>query len=213
MPRKTSQGLTKKIYDEIKKRIIDHDFRPGMHLKESWLAELLKTSRTPVREALRQMETDGLVIKEPNKGFSVGQMSIEEIYEVCVVREKLEGHAAKLAAQKISDKEMRALNKIYETYKRFSQKEVSISILNKSDDQLHQLILQSCGNQTIQRILQSLRDKIWQIRRRAPPPRLQKSVREHLRIIETIKNRDGCGAEKAMIGHLRAMKEDFHKQW
>jgi DNA-binding GntR family transcriptional regulator len=213
MRRKTPQGLTKKIYVEIKKRIISDDFQPGMHLKEVWLAELLESSRTPIREALRQLETDGLVIKEPNKGFSVGQMSIEEFYEICVVREKLEGHAAKLAAQRISEKEARALDKIYEAYKRFSQKEVSITILNKFDNQLHQLILQFCGNQTIQRILQGLRDKIRQIRRRAPPPRLQKSVREHLRIIETIKKRDGDGAEKAMIAHLRAMKEDFHKQW
>lgn len=213
MPRKTSQGLTKKIYDEIKKRIVNHDLLPGMHLKEAWLADLLNSSRTPVREALRQLETDDLVIKEPNKGFSVRQMSVEEFYEIIVVREKLEGHAARLAAQKISDKEMRALNKIYEAYKSFCQKEVPITILNKFDDQLHFLILQSCDNLTIQRILQSLRDKIWQIRRRAPTPRMRKSVMEHLRIIEAIKKRNGDEAEKAMVDHLRAMKEDFHKQW
>jgi len=213
MPEETRQGLTKKIYDEIKKRIINNDFRPGMHLKEVWLAERLQASRTPVREALRQMEIDGLVIKEPNKGFSVGQMSLEEFYEICVVREKLEGHAAKVASQRISPKEMQSLNRIHESYKLFFQKEVPLPMLNRFDDQLHRLILQACGNGTIQRILLGLQDKIWQIRRRARPPRLQKSVKEHLRIIETIKNRDGYRAEKAMIAHLRAMKEDFHKQW
>jgi DNA-binding GntR family transcriptional regulator len=213
MPPKRSQGLTVKIYEEIKKKIINQDFRPGMHLKESWVADLLKASRTPIREALRQLETDGLVIKEPNKGFSVGQMSIAEFYEIIVVREKLEGHAAKLAAQRISDKEMKALKEIHEAYIRFSQKEVPITTLNKFDTRLHHLILQACGNQTIQRILQGLRDKIWQIRRKAPPPRMQKSVREHLRIIEAIQGRDGDAAERAMVAHLCAMKEDFHKQW
>lgn len=210
---KTPRSLTKNIYFEIKKKIINHDFRPGMPLREAWLAELLKTSRTPIREALRQMEIDGLVVKEPNKGFSVGQMSIEEFYEIIVVREKLEGHAAKLTAQRISDKEMKALTKIHEAYKRFSQKKVSIPTLNKFDDRLHSLILQSCGNQTIQRILQSLRDKIWQIRRKAPLTRVDKSIKEHLRLIEAIQKRDGDEAENAMIDHLRAMKEDFHNQW
>jgi DNA-binding GntR family transcriptional regulator len=90
---------------------------------------------------------------------------------------------------------------------------VSVIVLNRFDDQLHQLILQTCGNATIQRILQGLRDKIWLIRRRARPPRLQKSVTEHLQIIEKIKNHDGDGAEKAMIAHIQAMKEDFHNQW
>ncbi len=113
---------------KIKKRIVNNDFRPGMRLKEARLTERLQTSRAPVRKALRQMKADGLAIKESNKGFSAGQMSIEEFYEICVLREKLESHAAKLTSQRISSKEMQSFNRIYEAYKRFSQEEVSVLI-------------------------------------------------------------------------------------
>lgn len=149
-------------------------------------------------------------------GFSVQQLSIQEFYEICVIRELLEGHATKIAASKLQEQDILELKKSQEKFQILQNKNSVSNLLerhNELDAHLHGLILRCCGNRTIQRIIQNLSDKIQQIRYTATPERLKSSILEHLKIVEKLLDQDAHAASEAMVDHILALKENFHKQW
>lgn len=101
-----ARGTTAHVYHEIRKAIADHTFESGQHLQEAFLADWLGVSRTPVREALRHLERDGLVVPNRARGVVVAQVTIEDIAHGYLLLEVLEGLAARLAAQSITDDEV-----------------------------------------------------------------------------------------------------------
>ena len=180
------------------------------------MAHRFEVSRTPIRAALGRLECEGLVIGFPNKGYSVQKFSIQEFFEICVVRELLEGYAAEIAPNKISEQDIEQVKKLRKKFQLLLQKEITDSMIKKQnqlDLELHTLILRLCGNDTITNIILNLREKIQQIRSTGTPERLEKSISEHLRIIECICSGDGSGCKEAMISHLRGVKEDIPKLW
>ena len=104
-----SRGTTAHVYQEIRKAIADRTFEPGQQLQEAFLADWLGVSRTPVREALRHLERDGLVVPKHARGVVVAQVTVEDIAHGYLLLEVLEGLAARLAAQRIDDEGARKL--------------------------------------------------------------------------------------------------------
>ena len=109
--RKKKRLLREQVYSGIKNAIISGEFEPGKRLIEERLAEDMKTSRTPVREAIQKLEKEGLIQRLPRGGFAVKGVSEEEVEDVFGLREVLEGYAGFLAAARIGDEEMKELER------------------------------------------------------------------------------------------------------
>jgi len=213
--RKKGVPLSQWVYDELKKKIITCEFRPGTIIEEVALSRHLEVSRTPIRSALSHLESENLVYSTPRKGFTVKQLSIKEFNEIGVVREMLEGFAAETAAVNLLKGEMEELTEFMTQFKAFQGATLDEEVLARHNDldmQLHSLILRVCANRTIERIIHNLRDKIQQIRFIATRERFEKSIREHIEIIKALKNRDPKMSKKTMTEHISALRRDYYKQ-
>ena len=136
------------VYEELKNQILMGEIPPGTRMMEIELAEEMGVSRTPVREAIRKLENEGLVTIEPRKGAYASDVSIKDMVDVLEVREDLEGMAAALAADKATEEDKEALQKITEAYKKAVADQDTEEII-KYDEQFHQLIVNWTGNKTL----------------------------------------------------------------
>src|SRR5437867_830283 len=93
------RGLNQQAYEEIRRRILEGEFQPSSPLSEHQLAATLQLSRTPVREAIKRLEKEGLVRSIPNRGTFIAELSAHDILEIYQIRERLESLAARIAAE------------------------------------------------------------------------------------------------------------------
>jgi DNA-binding GntR family transcriptional regulator len=140
-------------YDYIRQRILTGDYPPGHALTTSQLAEEIKVSRTPVRDALRQLESDGLVTIRPHYGARVKTMEFSEFREMCVVRLALESHAAGLAAESRTEAELREIRLALEAMRGLTEQILSgaseqqlLQDLVREDIRFHIAILTAAKN-------------------------------------------------------------------
>ncbi len=173
---------------------------PGDRLRETELAERLGVSRTPVREAIRQLEADGLVAHIPRLGASVRQLDYPEVMELYEMRAVLEGTAARLAARAASDIEIEELFAMNLELDRLGSTAEAF-ILNR---QFHGALLDAAKNRFLTRSMVSLQKALMILgpTTLTDPTRAEKAVDEHYGVLEAIKARDGSGAEAAMRTHI-----------
>lgn len=195
--------LNQKIYKVLKEKIVKGFIKPGSSLISTAIANDLNVSKTPVREALSKLASDGLLMVSPNKSMIVLDVSIEKVIEVLQVRGVLEGLAARITANNISELEVKKLEK---TIKQMSLAVKLNNIENycKYDDNFHKLILKICNNQTLIEIRKSLGNIIYRFRVKSlsVKGRLNNSLYEHRKIFESIKAHDLFSAEKYSIQHM-----------
>ncbi|MFP4034161.1 MAG: GntR family transcriptional regulator [Desulfovermiculus sp.] len=153
-------GNNVSLYDELKKRIVLLDYEPGQVLREKELVEEFGVSRTPVREALIRLETDGLVRILPNLGTIVSEVSFQQLKDVIEVRSHLILLSGQLAAARITKQELEELHGLIEQMKQ----EKDPKLLMDLDTRAHDLINQASKNEMLVNILGQLRDlvvRIW----------------------------------------------------
>jgi len=196
-------------YEEIRRRIMDGDLPPGAPLSEYQLAELLQVSRTPVREALKRLEHEGIVRSAPNRGAFVAELSLQDIMEIYQIREQLEGVAARIAAQSMPAADVQELEEELRRAAALAAKG-HVRETFESDVHLHKQIIGATRNRRLVTILATLDDQVRRIRSMSPrtPGRLEATLREHNEIVARIKERDASGAEAAMRRHLQAACEN-----
>lgn len=196
-------------YKEIRRRILDGDLAPAAPLSEYQLAELLQVSRTPVREALKRLEHEGLVRSIPNRGALVAELSVQDIMEIYQIREQLESLAAQIAAETML---VADVEKLEDELRRATVLAAKGHVEDtfESDVHLHKRIIEATRNGRLVSILATLDDQVRQIRVMSPrtPGRLEATLREHREIVGMIKERDASGAEAAMRHHLQAACEN-----
>ena len=213
-PRKKNQvSLNQKAYAEIRRRILDGELIAESPLSEYQLAEELQLSRTPVREAVKRLEREGLVQAIPNRGTFVSKLTSKDISEIYQVREQLEGFAAHIAAETMSDEAIEKLEKEISVLKTLASESRLVEVVD-SDIRLHQQIIASTQNSRLIAMLGTLDDQMHRVRALFPqsPQWLKATLVEHAKIVEAIKARDGLGAEKAMRDHLRSAREHAVRQ-
>jgi DNA-binding GntR family transcriptional regulator len=192
----------------LRNAIIEGQFNPGERLLERELCELTGVSRTSVREALRQLETEGLVEVIPNKGPCVAALTPDEAKDICEVRQVLEALAARLFAERANGSRTnalrRAVNRMEKAYANGSPK----SMIEKSDI-FYDVLLEGCGNKSVDPILKSLHARLTILRKisMSRPGRPAQSIQEINRILEFIERRDPDGAWEATMKHLRHCEE------
>jgi len=204
--------LPTKIYEIIKRKIVNRRIPLGTKLREDLLAKELGVSRTPVREALNRLAQEGLVEIFPRRGIHVIEPSVDDVIELLEIREALEGMVARLAASKITDEVLRRMKKYFEgREQQIRQRE--FAGYSKADVDFHNLLLKACGNDRLVQIMNNLYDHIQMLRLRSVilPGRAEKSLQEHLLVIEALEKRDPDLAEKRIREHIQNVKVDILK--
>ncbi|MED1438340.1 GntR family transcriptional regulator [Aeribacillus composti] len=196
------------VYETLKKKIIEGELPSNTPLVEEKLAKEFQMSRTPIREAIRQLAQDGLVEFFPRKGALVKEITIKDLEEIFTVREALEGISARIAASVISEEKIALLQEALEKSDQELEngnKEQSFKLGNK----LHEIILDVAGNNKILTIVSDFKNQIQRFHYFSYhiPGRLELSNKEHWEIFEAIKAKDGELAERRMRKHIRGTKE------
>ena len=199
-----------KAYQAIKEAIIFQRFQENEFLSEKELAKQLGVSRTPVREALSRLAQEGLVRIIPQKGTFVTSLSFEDAWEICQIREALEGMAARLAAPKVNLDELAKIEHVYASLED-ALKSNDYAKTFQADVDLHNFVMETAGNQRIITIISQLNAQIHRVRLAAitSPERNRETFIEHLEIIAALKKRDPVLAEQAMVQHLRKVAENM----
>lgn len=201
--RKPAGGsLAERVYADLKTALHSAHFEPGERLREEAVAEWLQVSRTPVREALRRLQSENLVVSTEH-GLVVPQLSRNQIFELYAIREVLEGAAAALAARHASPAEIEFLKQILQEQAAAKNDEARLISTNK---ELHGCIYRAANNRYLVRTLQSLQDELAQLRGTtfAWPHRPPDAMKEHTAIVRAIERHDSAGAEKAARHHVAA---------
>jgi DNA-binding GntR family transcriptional regulator len=192
------------VYEKIKEGIINGALAPGLPINESDFARDLDVSKTPVREALRQLEREGLVENIPGRGSAVAHITFQDIREIFEVREIIECGAAKRAALMRDEEEVRAKRKELEQYSKKWTEAIELNWCPVED--IHLIIVTRIGNQRLIETYLGLLDHIKRIRQhfgeRFTRQRFNKLVAEHLEILDAIIEGNGDRAELAVQNHL-----------
>jgi DNA-binding GntR family transcriptional regulator len=191
----------------IRELVLGDDYAPGAALSEVRLAEHFDVSRTPIREALKQLQVEGLVEIRPKVGTFVRQISRREIVEMFEVKEVLEGMAARLMARRGHIPELDVLQANLESSQTATQRGDSAAYAALVHE-FHQTIVRGSDNRKLAEHYTSLMNQLsyhrMVLRSVQHPGRLGRSCAEHRRIVELITEKDGIGAELAMRDHVVA---------
>lgn len=188
----------------IRTKIIEGEFLPGQRLKERELCEIIGVSRTVVREVLRQLETEQLVVVEPQVGPIVVRLSAEDIRDLYEARAALEGATGRLASQNATDTQMLELE---EKYRQIADsQELTMHELLLAKDDFYSKLVEISGNRVIGQMLDNIQARISQLRRLtlSSPGRHAVMVQELGEVVDRIRSRDELGAYLACAAHVHS---------
>lgn len=196
-------------YRYLKTRIMSADLPPGASLNELEIAAALGTSRTPVREAIRKLEQEGLAMRYPNRGAIVTKLSMTDVLEIWQLREILEPAACRLAADRVDREVLAGIERAFLDLRGHEMGPEAYEAFLRADVGLHGLIVDSTGNGALRHVLEMLNERIVQVRVVTSPARFRHAVAEHLAIIAALKARDAPAAMEAMRRHLESARQSL----
>ena len=197
----SSPVLRDQVCDVLRARIISGELPPSSGLREVRLASELGVSRTPLREAIRQLTEEGFVEQSPRRGARVVALSPEMIREVYEVREALEGMAARHAALRIDAARITFLRNLIDDLR----PRIAAGDLTNTGDRVHEEIFEVCGNSRLKRLMSLYRSKVSWIQGTAfrISQRLEIAYQEHESIVRALECHDPEWAEAATRRHIR----------
>jgi len=191
------------VFNTLREAILKGDFTPGERLMEKQLAERMGVSRTPIREAIRKLELEGLVIMIPRKGAEVARITGKDISDVLEVRATLEALAVKLACKKMSDQELKELEIVNNEFRKAAE-EKDVKTLVEKDIEFHDIIFHSSDNDKLIQIINNLREQIYRFRVEYiyKMKSYDSLVSEHDEIVNAMIKRKGKDASKIAREHI-----------
>jgi DNA-binding GntR family transcriptional regulator len=209
---KETSNLSATIVATLKEQILHWRYPPEHRLTEAELCEKFGVSRSPVREALRILATDGFVKKMPNRGYAVKQYNLREIEELYEVRLALELFVVgSLARQGAPDNgEISALKRTWTALLDGSSKKDEE--LARLDTQFHETLAHTVGNKSLVRQLRAINERLMLFRMIdfGKAHRVESTCRQHLEILKRIAARDVAGARKAMQRNIEEGRDNVH---
>ena len=208
--------LADRVFTRLQDDIVRGVIAPGSKVSETDLAGRYGVSRGPLREAIRRLESRKLVEREVHVGTRVASLSFDELIEIYYVREALEGQAARLAGERMSDAEVAGLYQLLAQHEQQQDlREDTAYFQREFDLDFHYRIIQGSHNQTLIRMLigelyHLVRMYRYQFSTTANRP--QKALHEHRRIVEAIESRDAEMAELLMRRHIGRARENIEQQ-
>lgn len=196
--------LRHSVTESIRNAILVGRFEPGERLPERELCEMTGVSRTLVREALRQLESEGLIRVIAHRGPIVERLSPDQAEGIYQVREELEGLASQLFAERASETQLAALQDAFTTLKHALTQGEALSQL-KAKNFFYQCLMDGCGNEALTTTLRLLNSRVMLLRSTSmqAPGRAKKSVAELADLMSALVARDGRAARKAGSRHVR----------
>ena len=202
-------------YQQLLTQIQRGQLKPGDYLREQAIAEALGVSRTPVREALRRLESDGLVTSEPRFGMVIRDLSYAEVIELYQIREVLERTAAQMSARVITEVELQELEVIQSRMEKVRHDAREMALINHT---FHIAILNSAKNRYLWKALESVQKAMLILGPSTMefPERAETAIEEHRSLLDALRARDVTLAEKVMGEHLtnaqRYRLKQFHER-
>jgi len=203
-------SLKDKAYAAIKDAILSLRLEPGMLLVEGDLAEQLGISKTPVRDALQELEREGFVTRILFKGTYVTEVTMSDMTEVFQLRAVLEGLAARLAAPHVSQQDLDEVDRAL-TAAEAALDRGDLALCSELGQAVHHTIIDKAGNERLALIIHNLDDHLSRFRILSDRiiGRLDKSVQEHRRILAVLARREPDAAEQVMRDHLFSVLQDL----
>ncbi|MBK1722395.1 GntR family transcriptional regulator [Thiocystis violacea] len=203
--------IADRIFDQLRQAIVEGEIPPGSKISEPVLAARYGISRGPLREAMRRLESSSLVERKPNVGARVITLTSEQLLEIYVIREALEGMAARLAAEHMSDAAIADLKRLLTRHRTdVAQEEWQTYFQKEGDLDFHFRIVQGSGNR---RLINILCNDLYHLARMyrcqfgMKSDRARDALKEHELVVEAIAERDGELAEWLMRRHIRKSRK------
>ena len=203
------------LCNEIRMEIVSRNFPPGMKLSEQMLCDRWNVSRTPIREALRHLESEGFISSSKHKGFIVTSISMHDVEQIYTIMINLDSLAGRLAAPFIADdpQKLERLRTLCRDMQKLCEKKDVEGYMRKNLE-FHSIIFRSSENSWIIRILENLHAHTNRFILKALyiPRRIEKSVQEHVEILGCIEKGDERGVEKAIAVHFSRSLSDLKNE-
>ena len=202
-------SIADQVFEELEREILSGTYERGEILTEIKLSEQMGVSRTPIREALRRLDQEH-IIEPTSKGAKVIGISREDIADICEIRLRLEGLAARWAAERADAEGIKTLKDTLDLQEFYTHKQDPDSIKN-ADSRFHQTIYSLCGSNSMRDTLEPLHRKLLKYRRVSVSThsRAQLSLEEHRAIYEAIAAHDGQRAEELTIQHVKNARDSI----
>ena len=199
--------LRERIADEIRDSIIKGDLRPGERISEPELAVRFGISRTPVREALRQLDSEGFLTVTPRKGARVTQLTERDVNEYYDLKSLLEGFAASTAALKISEEDLERMDALNERMEHYYEIGDYVKIV-KVHKEFHDMIIEATENEQLKQVLNFMNSKFQRFTIQiALSGKNQEAFRQHRQIVDAMRARDLESAKRLVKANAMLGKE------
>ena len=205
-------SLRGRVFHRLREDILSGKYREGDELKEVAIGEELGVSRTPVREAFRQLELEGLIQIIPNKGAYVTGITEKDVKDIYMIRSLLEGLCARWACEHITDEQMEEMEEnIY--LSKFHADKGHLEQLAELDNRFHEILYEACNSKMLEHQLRDFHEYVLRVRKKtlANANRGPKSNEEHEMLMEAIRAKDANKAEKLANMHMINAYENMVK--
>ena len=191
------------VFNTLRQAILKGELGPGERLMEIQLAERLGVSRTPIREAIRKLELEGLVLMIPRKGAEVARISEKSLRDVLEIRRSLEELAIELACQRMTEDEIDELDRTQEAFRRAVASQ-DVMLMAETDEAYHDIIYKGTNNNRLVQIINNLREQMYRYRLEYIKDADKRKILliEHDNILKAIRGRRVAEAKAAMREHI-----------
>ena len=208
-------SLGSRVFQRLREDILSGKYKEHDELRENTLGKELGVSRTPVREALRQLELEGLVTIVPNKGAYVTSIKAKDVADIYHVRSMLEGLCARWATEHITEEQIGRLEEILVLSEFHVQRgNGDTAQVSELDGKFHQVLYEASDSRILEHVLSDFHKYVQMARRLSvkKKERAEKSIAEHRDILEAIRNKDADLAEKLANQHIMNVMENLHME-
>ncbi|MCI7149952.1 GntR family transcriptional regulator [Coprococcus catus] len=204
-------SLRGQVFQEIREDILKGKFKENEELREATLGKELGVSRTPVREALRQLELEGLVHIIPNKGAYVTGITEKDVHDIYMTRSMLEGLCARWAAEHISEEQIQEMEEVL-LLTEYHLDRGNAEQLAELDGKFHEVLYDASQSRILRHILSDFHKYVQVARKRSvkKEDRAKKSLEEHREILNALRTGDADRAEELAHIHILNVMENLH---
>lgn len=209
-------SLSSRVFQKIRENILNGTYKEQDELREATIGKELGVSRTPVREALRQLELEGLVTIIPNKGAYVTGITPKDVKDIYIARSMLEGLCARWATEHITEEQLDELEEIVLLSEFHMKKEGNNNIeqIAVLDGKFHAVLYEASNSRILSHVLTDFHGYVQMARKSSivPEERARKSIREHKQILRAIRDKDADLAEQLANEHIMHVIQNLQKQ-
>ena len=209
-------SLGSRVFQRLREDILSGKYKEHDELRENTLGKELGVSRTPVREALRQLELEGLVTIIPNKGAYVTGISSKDIRDIYILRSMLEGLCARWATEHITEEQLEELEEaiLLSEFQIKKESGFNASQITVLDGKFHAILYEASGSRILGHVLTDFHNYVKMARKSSvvSEERARKSIREHRQILRAIRDRDADMAEQLANEHIMHVMQNLKKQ-